>query len=106
MNDTNDSDVFIIMAPPLWYNHLVVIVDLIRVVGIDETYDTYVDDECFDNHDYNDDTDHDTDDDTDDKIEDDPNYFTDDDIDDGGRGTAILYTFLAVLTHSEKRFDY
>ena len=32
---------------------------------MDETYGTYVDDECFDIHDY-DDTDHDTDDDTDD----------------------------------------
>ena len=41
---------------------------------MDETYGTYVDDECFDVHDYDDDTDHDTDDDT----------------DDGGRGN--LYT--------------
>ena len=32
---------------------------------MDETYGTYVDDECFDIHDY-DDADHDTDDDTDD----------------------------------------
>ena len=30
---------------------------------MDETYGTYVDDECFDIHDYGDDTDHDTDDD-------------------------------------------
>ena len=29
---------------------------------MDETYGTYVDDECFDIHDYDDDTDHDTDD--------------------------------------------
>ena len=33
---------------------------------MDETYGTYVDDECFDIHAYDDDTDHDTDDDTDD----------------------------------------
>ena len=46
---------------------------------MDETYGTYVDDECFDIHDYDDDdTDHDTDDDT--------NDGTDDDTDDGGRG--------------------
>ena len=60
---------------------------------MDETYGTYVDDECFDNHDYNDDTDHDTDDDTDDEINDDPNYDTDDDTDDEGRGTGISYLF-------------
>ena len=46
---------------------------------MDETFGTYVDDECFDIHDYDDDTDHDTDDDTDDDA--------DDDTDDGGRGT-------------------
>ena len=33
---------------------------------MDETYGTYVDVECFDIHDYDDDTDHDTDHDTDD----------------------------------------
>ena len=37
---------------------------------MDETYSTYVDDECFDIHDYDDDTDHDTVDDTDDDISD------------------------------------
>ena len=57
---------------------------------MDETYGTYVDDECFDNHDYNDDTDHDTDDDTDDEVDDDPNYDTDDDTDDGGRGSLYI----------------
>ena len=41
---------------------------------MDETYGTHIDDECFDNHDYDDDT-HDD---------------TDDDTDDGGRGN--LYT--------------
>ena len=66
---------------------------MIHVAGMDEIYGTYVDDECFDNHDYNDDTDHDTDDDTDDEIDDDPNYDTDDDTDDGGRGTGISYKF-------------
>ena len=47
--------------------------------------DTYVDDECFDIHDYDVDTDHDTDDDTDDGTDDDTNDDTDDDTD-GGRG--------------------
>ena len=41
---------------------------------MDETYGAYVDDECFDIQDYDDDTDHDTDD------------HTDDDADDDGRG--------------------
>ena len=36
---------------------------------MDETYGTYVNDECFDIHDYYDDTDHNTDDDTDDDTE-------------------------------------
>ena len=52
---------------------------------MDETYGTYIDDECFDIHDYDDDTDHDTDD-TDDDTDDDTNDDTDDDTDDGGRG--------------------
>ena len=55
-----------------------------------DTYGTYVDDECFDIHDYDDDTDHDTDDDTDDDTYDDTNDNADDDTDDGGRGN--LYT--------------
>ena len=37
---------------------------------MDETYGTYVDDERFDIHDYDDDTDHDTDDDTGDDTDD------------------------------------
>ena len=45
---------------------------------MDETYGTYVDDECFAIHDYDDDTDHDTDDDTNDDA--------DDNADGGGRG--------------------
>ena len=49
---------------------------------MDESYGTYVDDEYFDNHDYDDDTDDDTDADTDD----DTNDVTDDDTEDGGRG--------------------
>ena len=53
---------------------------------MDETYGTYVDDECFDIHDYDDDTDHDTDDDADDDTDDDANDAADDDTDDGGRG--------------------
>ena len=35
-----------------------------HAAGMDETYGTYIDDECFDVHEYDDDTDHDTDDDT------------------------------------------
>ena len=46
---------------------------------MDETYGTYVDDECFDIHDY-DDIDHDTDDDTDDDTEDVTNDCPDDDL--------------------------
>ena len=49
---------------------------------MDETYGTYVDDECFDIDDYDGDTDHDTDDDTDDDTNDD----TDGDTDDSGHG--------------------
>ena len=68
--------------------------DTIRAAGMDETYGTYVDDECFDIHDYDDDTDHDhddatgndTNDDTDDDTDDDTNDDADDDADDGGRG--------------------
>ena len=48
---------------------------------MDETYSAYVDDECFDIHDYDD-----TDDDTDDDTEDDTNDDTNDDTDDDGRG--------------------
>ena len=53
---------------------------------MNETYGTYVDDECFDIHDYDDDTDHDTDDDTDGDADDDTNHDIDDDTDDDGRG--------------------
>ena len=49
---------------------------------MDDTYGTYVDDKCFDSHDYDDDTDEDTDDDTDEDTDDD----TDDATDDGGCG--------------------
>ena len=38
---------------------------------MDETYGSYVDDDCFDIHDYDDDTDHDTDDGDDDDTDDD-----------------------------------
>ena len=50
---------------------------------MDETYGTYVDDECFDIHD--DDTDDNADDDTDDDTDDATNDDTEDDTDDGGR---------------------
>ena len=53
---------------------------------MDETYGTYVDDECFDIHDFDNGTDHDTDDDTDDNTDEDSNDDNDDDTDDGGRG--------------------
>ena len=53
---------------------------------MDETYGTYVDDECFDIHDYDDDTDLDTDDYTDDDIDDAIDDDTNNDTDDGGRG--------------------
>ena len=46
---------------------------------MDETSGTYVDDERFDIHDYDDDTDHDSDDDTDDDADDDTNDDADDD---------------------------
>ena len=48
---------------------------------MDETYGTYVDDECFDIHDCDDDTDHGTDDDTDGDTDDDTTDDTDDDAD-------------------------
>ena len=47
------------------------IVDLIHVADMDETYGTSVDDEYVDNHDYDDDTDDDTDNDTGDDTDDD-----------------------------------
>ena len=52
---------------------------------MDETYGAYVDDKCYDIHDYDDDTDHDTDDDTGDDTDDDTTDDTDD-ADGGGRG--------------------
>ena len=58
---------------------------------MDETYGTYVDDACFDIHDYDGDTDHDTDDDIDDDTDDDTNDDTDNDTDDGGRGIPNSY---------------
>ena len=64
--------------------------DSIDAVGMDETYGTYVDDECFDIHDYDDDTAHDTDGDTDDDTYDNAHDDNDDDTDVGGRGN--LYT--------------
>ena len=59
--------------------------NVITAAGMGEIYGTYVDDECFDIHDYDADTDHDTDD-TGDDTEDDTNDDTDGDTDDGGRG--------------------
>ena len=62
-------------------DHVDAVLDIVNAVGMDETYGTYVDDECFGIHDYDDDTDHDTDDDTDDDTAD----GTNDDTDDGWR---------------------
>ena len=60
---------------------------MINAAGMDETYGTYVDDDCFDIHDYGDDTDHDTDHDTDDDNDDDTDDNTDDDMMLVGAGT-------------------
>ena len=60
--------------------------DTINAAGMDETYGTYVEGECIDTRDYDDDTDRDADEDTDDGTDDDTNDDTDDDTDDGGRG--------------------
>ena len=61
-----------------YHNH--VVLDIINAAGMDETYGTYVDDECFDIHDYDDVTDHDADDNSDDDTDADPNEVTE-----GGR---------------------
>ena len=53
---------------------------------MDETCGTYVDDVCFDIHDYDDDPDHDADDDAVADTDDDSNDDADDDTDDVGRG--------------------
>ena len=66
--------------------HDAYVLDTINAAGMDETYGTNVDDECFDILDCDDDTDHDTDDDADDDTHDDTSDDTDDDTDDGGRG--------------------
>ena len=70
--------------------------DTIDSAGMYETYGTCVDDECFDIHDYDDDTDQDTDDGTDDDTGDDTNDNDDADAetDDGGRGN--LYTIKVI----------
>ena len=70
---------------------------------MDETYGTYVHDECFDIHEYADndhDTDHDTDDDAEDDTGDDTNDDIDDDTDDGGRGNRRPLPGGAVLFSS------
>ena len=59
--------------------------DIINAAGMDETYGTYVDGDCYDIHGHDDDTNDDTDDGTNDD--------TDDDTEDGGRGN--LYTIKA-----------
>ena len=71
---------------------------------MDETYVTYVGDECFDMRNYDDDTDHDTDDDTDDDADDDTNDDADDDTDDGRRGN--LYTIKVFWAGSISGWKY
>ena len=44
-------------------DHVDVALDITNAAGMDETYGTYVDDGCFDNHDYDEDNDDDDDDD-------------------------------------------
>ena len=56
--------------------------DIINDAGIDDTYATYVDDECFAIHDKDDDADHDTDGNTEDGADDDTYDDTDNDTDD------------------------
>ena len=58
------------------------VLDIVNAAGMYEAYGTYVDDEYFGIHDYDDDIDHDSDDETDN----DTNYDTVYDTDDGGRG--------------------
>ena len=65
--------------------------DIVHVAGIDETYGTYVDDECLDIRGYDNNTDHDTDDDIEDDTDDDTNDDTDDDTDYGWRGDLYIY---------------
>ena len=62
--------------------------DIINAAGMDETFVTSVDDECFDIHDYDDDSDHDTDDDADDGTDDDTNDDNEDDTDDEERASV------------------
>ena len=52
------------------------IVDVSHITNMYEAYLTYVDDEYFDNHDYDDDTDADTDNDTGDDTDDEINTHT------------------------------
>ena len=79
--------------------------DTINAAGMDETYGTYGADECFDIHDYDDDTGHDTDDadDADDDTDDDTNDDTDDDTDDGGRGNRRPLPDLVVEASQAKK---
>ena len=58
MNDINSIYMVIIMALPLSDPIYTVFISFILQM-MDETHGTHVDDECFDNHDYDDDTDDD-----------------------------------------------
>ena len=84
-------------------NHNNNVLDIVNAAGMEETYGTYADDECFDIHDYDDDTDHDTDDDTGDDTDDATNDDTDDDTDDGGRGKCR--DCACVVTRIRKRMS-
>ena len=62
------------------HDHVDAVLDIVNAAGMHELYGTYVDDDCFDIHEYDDDTDHDSDDDTDDDTDGDTDG---DDVDDG-----------------------
>ena len=84
--------------------HNNVVLDIIHVAGMDETYGAYDDDvECFDIHDADDDTDHDIDDETDDDTDDETKDDTDDYTDDGGRGN--LYPIKAQGSRTLSRYE-
>ena len=66
---------------------------MINAACMYETYGTYADDECFDNHDYDDDTDHDTEDDTDDDTHDDTHDARRNQL--GGSSSVVVYSVSA-----------
>ena len=73
------------------------VLGIVNAAVMDETYGTYVDDECFCIHDY-DDTNHDSDDDTDDDTDYDNNDDTDDVLMMVGAGSCILSQLTAAVS--------